>query len=158
MQTATAIWIVLAAFSTAVVGGVYLGFSTMVMPAFGGDARSTGMMRRINARAPRSPFILVFAVSAIACAVTIVVVLVDLMTGAAPAWAAVTAVAGAVLGLAGFVITAAVNVPLNTHLAEAAPADAAAFAAFDKPWRRANSARGAVSLAGAAALMTTLLG
>lgn len=158
MQTATAIWIVLAALSTAVVGGVYLGFSAMVIPALGGDDRSAGVMKRINVLAPRSPFILAFAVSAVACAVTIVLVLVDLMTGAAPAWAAVTAVAGAVLGLAAFVITIAVNVPLNNRLAEAESTDADAFAAFEEPWRRANSARGAASLAGAAALMTTLLG
>ena len=56
------------------------------------------------------------------------------------------------------VITAAVNVPLNNRLAQAAPGDGAAFAAFAKPWRRANSARGAVSLAGAAGLMSALLG
>ena len=158
MQTATAIWIVLAALSTAVVGGVYLGFSAMVMPAFDGDARSTGVMNRINVLAPRSPFILAFLVSALACGVSSVLVLVDLMAGATAAWAALVAVAGAVLGLAGFVITAAVNVPLNNRLAEAAPGDDAAFAAFEKPWRKANSARGAVSLAGAAALMTSLLG
>lgn len=158
MQTATAIWIVIAALSTAIVGGVYLGFSAMVMPAFDGDARSTGVMNRINVLAPRSPFILAFFASAIACGVSIVLVLVDLMAGTAAGWAAVIAVAGAVLGLAGFVITAAINVPLNNRLAQSAPGDAAAYAEFQRPWRRANSARGAVSLAGAAALMAALLG
>lgn len=157
MQTATAIWIILAALSTAVVGGVYLGFSALVMPALDGVARPTGVMKRINELAPRSPFILAFAVSAVACGTSIVLVLLDLITGAVAAWAAVIGVAGAVLGLAGFVITAAVNVPLNNRLAEAAATDEAAFAAFQRPWRRANSARGAVSLAGAAALMTSLL-
>ncbi|WP_295121522.1 anthrone oxygenase family protein [uncultured Leifsonia sp.] len=157
MQTATAIWIILAALSTAVVGGVYLGFSVLVMPALDGDARPTGVMKRINALAPRSPFMLAFTVSALSCGTSIVLVLLDLITGAVAAWAAVIGVAGAVLGLAGFVITAAINVPLNNRLAEAAANDEAAFAAFQRPWRRANSTRGAASLAGAAALLTSLL-
>ena len=68
---------------------------------------------------------------------------------------ALLALLGAVLGVAGFAITAAVNIPLNNRLA-ASGDDAAAFAAFERPWRRANSARGAVSLVGAASLVAAL--
>ncbi|WP_348788118.1 anthrone oxygenase family protein [Leifsonia sp. NPDC080035] len=154
MQTATTIVIAIAALTTAAAGGVYLGFSAMVMPALArsrdASAASAATMNRINVRAPRSSFMLAFLGSALACLASGVLVL-----GRLPALDAVLALAGALLGVAGFLITAGVNVPLNNRLA-AAGDDAAAFAAFEGPWRRANAARGAASLLGAASLVAAI--
>lgn len=153
MQTATTILIAIAALTTAAAGGVYLGFSALVMPALARSRDGAGAaaaMNRINVLAPRSSFLLAFLGSALACVAAGVLVL-----GRLPALDALLALLGAVLGVAGFAITAAVNIPLNNRLA-ASGDDAAAFAAFERPWRRANSARGAVSLVGAASLVAAL--
>ncbi|WP_314149646.1 anthrone oxygenase family protein [uncultured Leifsonia sp.] len=153
MQTATTILIAIAALTTAAAGGVYLGFSALVMPALARSRDGAGAaaaMNRINVLAPRSSFLIAFLGSALACVAAGVLVL-----GRLPALDALLALLGAVLGVAGFAITVAVNIPLNNRLA-ASGDDAAAFAAFERPWRRANSARGAVSLVGAASLVAAL--
>lgn len=150
MQTATTILIAIAALTTAAAGGVYLGFGAMVMPALGASSDAAGTMNRINVLAPRSVFLLAFLGSALACAAAGVLVL-----GRLPEADAVLALVGAGLGVAGFAITVAVNIPLNNRLAEAGD-DAGVFHAVARPWRRANSARGTASLLGAAALVASL--
>jgi uncharacterized membrane protein len=140
-----------AALTTAAAGGVYLGFSSMVMPALrsarGSDAVAT--MNRINVRAVRSTFMVAFVGSALTCLGTGIVVL-----GALPRADAILALIGAVLGLVAFVVTAAVNVPLNNRLATTT--DGSTFTAFEQRWRRGNAVRGASSLLGAASLIASL--
>ena len=152
MQTLKDVVLILAAITTAAAGGVYLGFSAMVMPALHGDPLATGVMNRINVRATRSVFMLVFVGSALTCLAAGLLVL-----GSLPGVDALLAIAGAAAGLVGFVITAAVNVPLNNRLAPASATDASAFASFEGGWRRANAARGWTSIAGAAALAAALV-
>lgn len=152
MDTITTLVVLLATLTTAATGGAYLAFSAMVMPALHQLPAATETMNRINRRAPRSSFIAVFLGSAALCAVAIVLVF-----GRLPAPEAVLALAGGIAGVAGFVLTATVNVPLNNHLAAAAGTDASAFSAFEARWRRANTARCVLSLAGAAALGAALV-
>ncbi|MFF1573081.1 DUF1772 domain-containing protein [Leifsonia sp. NPDC058292] len=142
----------LAALTTATAGGVYLGFTSMVMPALreSPEAESVATMNRINVRAVRSTFMIAFVGSALTCLAVAIVV-----TPALPRLDALFALLGAALGFIAFVVTAAVNVPLNNRLA--ATKDGRGFADFERRWRRGNSVRGAVSLLGAASLITSLV-
>ncbi|OJX77113.1 anthrone oxygenase family protein [Leifsonia sp. 71-9] len=148
MDAATSIVTGLAALATAVAGGVYVGFSAMVMPALGDTppAEAASVMNRINVRAPRSSFLLFFLASPVLAVVAAVLTL-----GRLPEADAVLALVGAVLAVAAFLITGAVNVPLNNRLARDGD-----YAAFAQRWRRANGLRGLVSLAGGAALIGAL--
>lgn len=150
MQTATTVFVLLAALATAVAGGVYLGFSAMVMPALRESSGAAETMNRIDVRAPRSLFMLPFLGSAATCLVAGILVF-----GRLPELDAVLVLVGAAAGIAGFLITSAVNVPLNNRLAQSA-ADAAAYTAFEGRWRSANALRGWVSVGGAAALTAAL--
>lgn len=152
MPPLTVAAVLLAAMATAAVGGVYLGFSAMVMPALHGRRDAAAVMNLINVRAPRSAFMIAFLASPIACLVSGFLVLAEL-----PGVGGILALAGAAAGVVGFAITAAVNVPLNNQLATAG-ADDAAFAAFEGRWRRANAVRAAVSFVGAALLAAGLVG
>ncbi|KRC49772.1 hypothetical protein ASE16_13880 [Leifsonia sp. Root227] len=147
-----AIVVGIAALTTAAAGGVYLGFSTMVMPALrGADPRdATGTMNRINVFAVRSAFMVVFLGSALASVVAVFAAFPGL-----PSMEAVLAIVGGVLGVAAFLVTAAVNVPLNNRLA--ADRDGAGYAAFERRWSRANTARGTLSLLGAVSFIGALV-
>lgn len=133
-------------------GGMYVAFSTMVMPALNSRAASEAIaaMQRINVLAVRPPFMVLF----FGCAVASVV------AGAAAGTSnthGLLRFAGAVLSLTSFGMTVAVNVPLNNRLARVAGAgDPAAWQSFAQPWTRANSLRGVLALAGAAALAGSL--
>ncbi|MFF2052211.1 anthrone oxygenase family protein [Leifsonia sp. NPDC058194] len=148
MDAATSIVTVLAALATAAVGGVYLGFGAMVMPALGDSPRADAadVMNRINVRAPRSSFVLAFLASPVLAIVAVV-----LSLGRLPGADALLILIGAVLAVAGFLITGAVNVPLNNRLARDGD-----YAAFERRWRRSNGLRGAVSLLGGALLIGAL--
>lgn len=148
MDAATSIVTGLAALATAVTGGVYVGFSAMVMPALGDapPAHASAVMNAVNARAPRSSFLLAFLASPVLAVVAVV-----LTIGRLPGADALLVLAGAVLAVAAFLITGAVNVPLNNRLARDAD-----YAAFAQRWRRANGLRGALSLIGGAALIGAL--
>ncbi len=135
-------------------GGVYLAFSAMVLPAL--NARPTreavGVMRRINELAVRPPFMSVFfggTVASLAAAAT-----------AGASELAPLRVAGAVLSLASVGVTVVANVPRNNALARMQPGadDDGTWRQFVGPWGRANSVRGALALAGAAALAGSLAG
>jgi uncharacterized membrane protein len=147
MQPVTTVVILLAALTTAVTGGVYVAFSAMVMPSLRDSPDATGTMNRINVRAPRSFFKVAFFGSLLTCLAGGVLVL-----GELPEPDAVLALVGAVAGVAGFVVTVAVNIPLNNRLA----AGTVAYPAFAARWRRANAWRGLFSLVGATALATAL--
>jgi uncharacterized membrane protein len=133
-------------------GGVYVAFSSMVLPALNGRAagEAVSAMQRINVLAVRPPFMALFFGGAIASVVAGV-------TAGSDEGQGVLRVAGAVLSLASFGVTVAVNVPLNNALARASGVgDSNVWRAFERPWARANTVRGALALAGAAALAGSL--
>lgn len=142
-------------------GGVYVAFSTMVMPALNTRAASeaVAVMQRINVRAVRPPFMTLFFGGALAS----VVAGVASLTSETPSMMRLT---GAALSLASFGLTVTVNVPLNNALARlpagtgsgAGPDNLGGWRAFERPWTRANSMRAALALAGAAALAGSLAG
>lgn len=142
MRIVEAVAALLAVVTTAGAGGVYLGFSAMVMPALHGSRAAAPTMNLINERATRSSFMVVFLGSVVTC-----VVAGALAATRLPQLGAVLTLVGAVAGVVAFAVTAAVNVPLNNRLA-AAPTDDG-YALFEQGWRRANAWRGAVSFAGA---------
>ncbi|WP_299166256.1 DUF1772 domain-containing protein [uncultured Arthrobacter sp.] len=133
-------------------GGVYVAFSAMVMPVLDRRAGSeaVGAMQRINVLAVRPPFMGIFFGGAVASVVA------GLTAGTTDAQGLVR-VAGAVLVLASFGVTIAVNVPLNNRLARVSdPINPDVWRAFAGPWTRANTVRGVLALAGAAALAGSL--
>jgi uncharacterized membrane protein len=143
----TLILAVLTGLGAAAVGGVYLAFSVLVMPAFrrvGADA-ATAAMLEINRWAERGPFIVVFlgaALAAIALGMTALIGLPDPVAG--------LRLAAAVLSLGSTVITVAANVPHNNRLVR----DGAGYwPVFQKRWGRLNTLRGILALAAVALLV-----
>jgi uncharacterized membrane protein len=138
---------VLTGLGAAAVGGVYLAFSVMVLPAFrrlSADAATTAMLE-INRWAERGPFIVVFlgaALAAIALGITT-------LTGQ-PEPAAVLRLVAAALSLASTILTVAANVPLNNRLVRAG---AGFWPVFEKRWGRLNTLRALLALAAVALLV-----
>lgn len=133
-------------------GGVYLAFSAMVIPAL--NTRTAGeavaSMQRINILAVRPPFMVLFFGGAVASVVVVAI------AGTAGPHGLIR-MAGAVLSLASFGVTVAVNVPLNNALARVSGGSHSdAWRAFERPWVRANTVRGVLALAGTAALAGSL--
>jgi len=142
MRTVETVVALLAVVTTAGAGGVYLGFSAMVMPALHGSRAAADTMNSINERATRSAFMIVFLGSLVTCVIAGALAVFRL-----PQPSAALVLTGAVGGFVAFVITAAVNVPLNNRLAGESTGDA--YTRFEGDWRRANAWRGVISLAGA---------
>ena len=145
---------VLASVSSAAVGGVYVAFSTLVIPALDrlGPDRAAAAMRSINTVAERPPFLSVFFGSAIAASAVAAVDIVGFVRGDAPDDGQRAArIAGAGLVLLGFVTTIVRNVPLNRALDTSRSHDA--WDRYRGPWVHANSLRAAASIAGAALLL-----
>jgi uncharacterized membrane protein len=138
-----------AAVSSATVGGAYLVFSTMVLPAFDrlGSSAAADAMRSVNAAAERPPFLTLFFGSAVAAAAVVVSDLSGDDDGALRA----ARLVGAGLVLSGFALTIVRNVPLNRRLASTVGGDA--WPRYRGPWMRANTVRAVASVAGAALLM-----
>lgn len=139
------------------VGGVYLAFSAMVMPALrsrpAADAIAT--MQHVNVAAVRAPFMVVFFGSAAAAVAVVVVEVVRARSADGVGLGTALGVAGALLSLAGFVVTVAYNVPRNDLVAALDPtavADQAHWLDLAREWTSANSLRGGLSLLGAALL------
>ena len=134
---------VVAVVTAGLLSGVYTAFSTVVIPALNrlGDHEATAAMVRINRKAERGPFILLFASAALAAT--------GLAVAAVPRGTGVDlAIAGA--SLASTVVTVAVNVPLNRRLDR----DGAPFwAEYSHRWRAANTVR-----AGCAAIAVIVAG
>ncbi|MCV7170106.1 DUF1772 domain-containing protein [Mycobacterium manitobense] len=144
---------VTAAIAAAVVGGVFYAFSTIVMRGLGrtGPVAAITAMRGMNAEAQANgPFLLVFVGSALLSAAVVVVAVVRI--GQPGGW---LLLAGGVAGVAGFVITVAVNVPLNNHLDTVDPtalgvAEATReWAAYLSTWTAWNHVRAAAGIAAA---------
>jgi uncharacterized membrane protein len=153
--TGTTLALVTAA-ASGVVGGVFFGFSTLVMPALRArpPAEAMAAMQAINVVAPRSLLMLPLLLSAAGCVVVVVY--------------AVTAhpssrgllLAGAVAGLASMALTAGYHVPRNDALAvldPQAPGSAAAWARYTVGWTRLNTVRAALALGSAVALVAAVV-
>ena len=140
-----------------VTAGVYIGFDTIVMPGLRQRpaAEAVRAMQAINRSAVRPGFMVWFTGSALVAVATILVLLVS---GMSPTMTVVR-VAGAALVAAGFVVTAAVNVPRNNAI-DALDADAATTAdrwrTLERGWVHGNRVRGLAALAGAALLTGSL--
>lgn len=130
----------LAAAGSGLLGGVYLAFSTAVLPALRRrpDDEAAATMREVNRVILNPVFGTLFGGTALACGAALVGGALDGQP---------LRIAGAVAGLAGFAVTAAVNIPLNSALDRGGP-----WSAFDRRWTRANHVR-TVTSALAVALM-----
>jgi uncharacterized membrane protein len=150
-----------AALACATVGGVFYGFSTFVMRGLDRTAPAEAItaMRGINAEAQaNAPFLLLFAGSALlAGGVGVAAVLRWGRPGS------VYLLVGAVLGVAGFLVTVAFNVPLNNHLDRLSPDELSAVDAarewrnYLSPWTAWNHVRTATGVAAAAFMLSGLL-
>lgn len=117
------------------VGGVYAGFSAIVMPALGrlDDREATPAMVGINRSAERGPFILLFASAAAAA--------IGLAATAAPRGDTTSmVVAGA--SLASTLVTVSVNVPLNRRLEREGPSF---WVHYRRRWVAFNTLRAALA-------------
>lgn len=140
-------WLVFGAgIGTGLLGGFYLAFSLVVMPALGrrpaGEAAAT--MIAVNHAAVRAPFLALFFVTAGACLVVVA-------TGGSGS-AGPVRVLGALASLAGWALTMAVNVALNRRLA-VTDARTVVWSAYARPWTRANHLRAGLSVLGALGLL-----
>lgn len=142
------------AFFALVLGGVYLAFDVMVMPALRRrpSAEAIAAMQEINRRALRPGFMLLFFGSALlAVAATVAELL------AADGATSPTRVIGNALVFLAFVLTIAVNVPRNNAIEALDPAASAGrWPALERVWSIGNRLRLAVALTGAAVLFATL--
>lgn len=151
--------LLIAAVVTACVGGAVFAFSLFVMPALNrlSPAESIRAMQSINLRAERPPIGLAILAPFFAS--------VGLAIAAIAAWGATSpwVLAGAALYVVvGLGVTGAVNVPLNNRLArvdltQPSALDAATWAAFARPWVRANHVRSAGALLASAAFVIAAL-
>lgn len=144
--------------TTGLTGGIYLAFTTMVLPALHGSAAagSVATMQRINVAAVRGPFMIAFFGSVITAAAAAAIALV---TGDPVSRRALRLV-GAGLAVTAFMITAVVNVPLNDALAAVSPDSteaAEAWGRYTRSWGPANLVRALVSIAATATLAASLL-
>ena len=146
---------VAAAVSAGTAGGVYLTFSTMIMPSLRKRpaAEAVATMQRINEMAEKPPFMIVFFGGAATAAA---VIFTQLVTEEPPN-SDPSRLIGAGLALASFLTTLALNVPRNNALVRnSTNHPATAWHAFDPVWSHANHARGALAILGSAALTASL--
>lgn len=146
--------LVAATIGTGLMAGLYLAFDVGVMPALvrRGDQRFVAAMRRTNDALDDNAafgafFLGVFTATGVAA---------RRLDRADRSAAARKARAAAVLYGLSVVVTICVNLPLNRRLRTApgtsAAELAAARAAYERPWRRANAVRTAACLAAVALL------
>jgi uncharacterized membrane protein len=141
----------------ALIAGVFFGFSTFIMTAFGRrpPAEAIAAMQEINVVVVRSGFILVFLGTAATSAALALLALLRWEDPRAAWW-----LAGACLYVIGtFVLTIVRNVPLNDALAAvdpASPEGATVWKRYHTDWTWWNSVRTAASLAATAAFILAL--
>ncbi len=148
---------VIAALGSAVIGGVFYGFSTFIMKALGQLPPPGGIaaMQSINVVVINPHFLGAFMGTAVLCAVTAVLAI---MNWSAPgsAWL----LAGSVLYFFGcFVVTIVFNVPLNEALAavkEDSAEGAALWTRYLSEWTMWNHVRAGASIAAAACFIFAL--
>ena len=132
--------------------GLFAAFAYAVMPALRGadDRTFVDAMQRINVTIVNGWFLLAFLGTPVLAALAAVLA----WRGAALPWI----VAGLALYLVMFVVTVAVNVPLNDALAAAGSADpGAARERFESAWVTWNVVRALASTAGFGALCWALV-
>jgi len=135
---------------SAVVGGFYLAFSAVAIPALRRRpaAEAIATMVAINEKAVRPPFMVLFFGTAAACGAVAVAAALE------PLPPSPLKIAGAAAYLAGWALTMVVNVPLNKRLSEnGAGHPARQWDTYQRSWTRANHFRAALSIAGAAGLL-----
>ena len=135
---------------SAVVGGFYIAFSAVVMPALQGRPapEAVAAMVAVNEQAVKPQFMLLFFGTAAACGAVAVNAATD------PQAHAPLRVAGAAAYLAGWVLTMAVNVPRNNRLlGRGAGQSGPEWDTFRRSWVPANHLRAALSVAGAVGLL-----
>jgi len=128
--------------------GLFFGFTTAVMPGLSGasDTAFIDVMQRINRRILNPRFFSVFFGAPLLALLWAVAATGSGAAPAVPAWAAFALLAGH------FLITVAVNVPLNNALEAAGQAGRAADPAqvrarFEGPWNRWSQVRTVLSAA-----------
>ncbi|OLR94736.1 hypothetical protein BJP25_11360 [Actinokineospora bangkokensis] len=126
--------LVAAAIATGLVAGTFAAFSAAVLPglARGSDRTFVEAMRQANAAIQNPLFFAAFFGAAVLPAAAA-----WSLDGPAAGWA----LAGLACYLVAFATTVVVNVPLNNRLDAAGEDHAAARAAYERPWTRANHAR-----------------
>ncbi|MGH1344071.1 MAG: DUF1772 domain-containing protein [Nannocystales bacterium] len=148
----------IAAFASALLGGMFFAFSSFVMPALGNIAPHEAMraMQRIN--------IDVFCWSFAAVFFGVPIASLGLVGYAVLHWSepwSGSLLAGGLLNTVGSLgATARGNVPLNERLAKQSSSSADAnsyWTAYAKPWVRWNSLRAAANLCAAAVLFAALV-
>jgi uncharacterized membrane protein len=147
-----------AAVGSGAVGGVFLAFSTFVMPGLQRLTAAEGVasMNAINVTAQRAPFMVVFMGTSALCAY--------LGYRAVRDWgtqhATLLAVGSGLYLVGGLLLTVAHHVPLNDSLATVAPHSPGAAAHWKDylhRWNPANHLRAAAGLGAAAAFAGALI-
>jgi uncharacterized membrane protein len=158
LETARGAVLVAAISTAALQAGLYYAFACAVLPglARGDDRTFVAVMQQVNVAIINPWFMITFLGAPVLAALAAVLSLGG-TNRAQLAWAAF----GAVFAVATFVITVAVNVPLNDALAAAGDPDritdlAAARAAF-APWGRWNTMRAVTSTLAVGCLALALL-
>lgn len=142
---------------SAVLAGVFVGFTTVVMPALAALPGSDGLeaMRAINVAAPQGLLMLPLIGSVVGSVVV-------------GGWAAFAGrsegrwllLAGAAAGVAAFAVTAGYHVPRNDALARIDPASAqavAAWAAYQPGWTALNLVRATLTLVSAGLMVAGVI-
>lgn len=140
-------WVPVAAgVGSGLVGGFYFAFSAVVIPALRRRPaeEATDTMVAINKTALRAPFMVLFFGTAAACGATVAGAIAD------PHAHSLLRTAGSTAYLAGWVLTMAVNVPLNNRLINGGPDH---WPDHQRSWARANHIRAALSIAGTLGLL-----
>lgn len=154
MTSATAVLVSATALGTAAVGGVFLAFSSFVMPALGrlSVTGAVTSMQAVNSTAVTPVFMTVLFGSGALCLATGWRAVTTWGTPAAP-WLLVGS-AAYLLGVIG--VTVAANVPLNDQLAALDPVSTAAAAFWPdylSSWTTWNHVRTSAGLLAGAALL-----
>ncbi|MFD4958021.1 DUF1772 domain-containing protein [Microbacterium sp. NPDC058389] len=145
-----------AALLGAAMGGVYFGFSLLVMPGLSRspDDAALRVMQQIN-RSIRPVFLLLFLGSTLVAVASVVAEAVA-WQGAVSVWRIV----GDALIVAHFLITGSFHIPRNNAVDRLSPDDAAAqrtWRTTARQWTIGNHVRGWAAFLGAAILILTLL-
>jgi uncharacterized membrane protein len=155
-HTATA----LAALGSATFGGVLFAFSAFVMPGLDQSppGAAVATMQQINRSAPRSPLAAEMVVTLLLCLAVGAAALLRLRTGGGTGTLLV--LAGCLLFVVSFAITAAYHIPHNNAFASVATdgsRTAQAWRDYARPWELWNHVRAAAALGGSALMIAGLL-
>lgn len=158
MTTGFQLLVLLAAWSSAITGGIFYAFSSFVMAALARIPASAGMMamQSINITVLNGTFFAAFFGTALLCLAIIVLGLIGF--GGLSTWA----VAGAAVYLVGTIgVTMVLNVPLNNQLAVMdvnAAASADAWLVYVRDWTLWNHVRTIAALVAALILGASAMG